>query len=146
MDSLNIYIDRLKDDEVEILDERIDANYFDIREKELKLMQQVGIKGSAYLTSEYLVVNLMIEASASVPCAICNQEFTLPIVIDIFTHTVPLKEIQGAIYNLRDEIRNAILLKIPPFSECNGENCPSRKELNKYLKNKGNLPFSDLTL
>jgi len=146
MDSLNIYIDRLKNDEVETLDERIDANFFDIREKELNLEGQVGIKGSAYLTKEHLVLDLAIVADINLPCSICNQVFTLPISINAFTHTVALEEIQGAIYNLRDEIRNAIFLKIPSFSECRKGKCPSREELSKFLKSKNNLPFSDLTL
>ena len=146
MDQLNIYIDRLKDDEVEQIDEKIDATTFDIQEKELQLEGQVKIEGSAYLTKEHLVLDLKIHSKITLPCTVCNQTFSLPIQIETFILTVAVEEIQGAIYNLRDEIRNAIFLKIPPFSECHDGECPSRKELSKFFKQGDNLPFSELTL
>ena len=146
MDTLKIYIDRLKDEEVEAIDEQVDAEVFDISEKDLKLEGKVAVSGSAYLTKEHLILDLKIETKASMPCSACNKMFTLSAIQDAFSQTVELDEIKGAIYDFTNDIRTQILLKIPAFSECHDGKCPNREELNQFFSKDENLPFSELDL
>lgn len=146
MDQLKIYIDRLANDSVENFDLSIQPSYFEIEEKELKLIDVVSLKGSAYLANDHLIIELSINTQAQMPCSICNDFF--PFIVEIFSIrlNVPISKISNSIYDLTDEVRNQILLTIPSFSECTGGNCSEREVINLYSNQKTNLPFSEFTL
>ena len=146
MDALKIYIDRLKDDASEDLDVTVESSHFGIEERELKLDGAVSLRGTTYRTNEHLIVELDIDATAQIPCSVCNTLFTIAIQIRSLRLTISIDEISNAIYDLTEEILSQILLKIPAFGECNGGSCPERKKLTSYLNQKKNLPFSDLNL
>lgn len=143
---LKIYIDRLKDDATCQIEESAEASLFDISENELKLIAPVALSGIAYTTNDHLLLQLTIDTLVQIPCAICNQLVPYPIQIEDFSLAIELDSVKGAIFDYTEEVRNHILLKIPPFFECSGGNCPSRKELKTFFKKTGNLPFSDLSL
>lgn len=145
-DLTKIYIDRLKDDHIEKIDETLEPSFLDIQEKDLMLTTPVSISGSAYLANEHLVLDLKITAQLELPCTICNKFAPFPVEIATGAFTVPIEEIKGAIYDFSDDVRSQILLKAPPFLECNSGQCPERKDINKYFKKPNNTPFSDLSL
>lgn len=144
---LKIYIDRLKDDDTEQIFEILDPESFDLTEEELSFEGKITVSGQVYLAKNHLVLDGKIKATAIMPCCICNQKTEVALHIDDFTHTIEICEVPSAVYDFSEEVRSALLLKIPHFVECNEGNCPQRKEVSKYFK-KGDThsPFSGLFL
>ena len=148
-DALKLYIDRLKNDDEESINETVSPEFLNSCEKDLSFHNQVVVSGQAYLANQHLILDLKIHTLASIPCAICNEQTKVLIEVDDFALTVELGEIKSAIYDFSDDIRHAILLKIPPFTECHKGKCPNRKELNKFLNPSSepiHTPFSELDL
>ncbi len=153
MEQLKIYIDRFKDDHKELLKEKLSPALFDIEDKDLHFPSPIEIEAEVYLANDHLVIHFDIETTATLPCSICNQPAHYPVSIKNLYLTKPLSEIQGVIYDLTDEVRESILLQIPPFAECNTGQCPERESVKKYFKpttapqQKGDtphFPFADL--
>lgn len=142
---LKVYIDRLKNEEVEQIEEKIEPDFLELAEEEFSFASPIVVNGQAYLTKDHLIVDLNIKAAAYLPCSMCNEKVEYSVEIDHFTHTMELSEIKGSIYDFSLEIRHALLLKIPQFIECNEGRCPQRKELSIYLKKSSEThPFSSL--
>jgi uncharacterized metal-binding protein YceD (DUF177 family) len=129
-----IYLDRLKNEEVYLIEEESSPAFLDIEEETLKFTAPVVIKGKAYLTSDHLILKFAISTKAMLPCLICNELFSTPIIIDDFTHAEALEEIGNHIFNFTELLRETILLEIPSFIECNDGTCPQRASVAKYLK------------
>jgi uncharacterized metal-binding protein YceD (DUF177 family) len=145
---LKIYLDRLHGGKTETINLELSPTFIDVDEKDLQFDGVVSIKGKAYLANDHLVVHLGIQATASIPCSICNQPTRLVIKIPEFYHTEELNELKEKVYYYESPLREAILLETPPFGECQG-GCPKRKELEKYKPSEGNddsvqFPFADL--
>lgn len=146
-DRFNIYIDRLEIDEDKIFDESFSPEFMDIQEAELDFKKPIRVKGKAYLTNESVVLNLVIEAEAIMPCAVCNEDVLVNIVIKDFSHIEPFTGIRGGIFNFKDILRETILLELPLTAECNNGSCKEREFMAKYMaKNKPDEkhPFSEL--
>ena len=144
-----IYIDRLSDDDVEEIFETFDPSLLAMDESELTFMGEITLSGRAYLAKSHLILDLKIKAKTTLPCSICNAPAELQIEIDDFSHTEEIGEIRGAIWDYSEEIRSAILIKVPQFFECHHGHCPHRKDVKKYFKapsEETNTPFSDLKL
>jgi len=133
-DRFKIYPDQLRNGSVEEIDELYEADFLHVNEKELKFTKPVSVKGQAYLADDNLVLHLDIEAFAVMPCSICNEAVEICIDIDGFYHVEPLAEIKGAVYNLKELLREAIVIDVPNFAECHNGHCPQRKEMAKYFK------------
>lgn len=153
MESLKIYIDRLKDGHTEKMSEVLSPDFLDVKEEELTFKDPVKVEAESYLADEYLMVQLSVETSACLPCTICNQPVSFPVSIKNLSITQPLNEVKGAIFDLEEGIREAVLLHPPLFTECNQGKCPEREHIKKFLKADGTssgpgehnyLPFSDL--
>jgi len=132
--NLSIYVDRLKDGHTQKIEEEISSNFLDVKEEELSFPSPVSIQGKAYLADDELVLQFDIHTQFIMPCAICNEKISLPIEIKNFYHVEPIAEIKGHIFNFTELLREAILLQIPPFIECNNGKCPERKTLSRYIK------------
>ncbi len=144
-----VFIDRLKNDDTEQILETVDPDFLQIQEKELVFVKKILVSGQAYLAKNHLILDLKIKAKAKLPCSICNESVETPIEVDDFSHTVEICEVKSAIYDFSDEIREALLLKIPQFLECHHGHCPHRKDVNNYLKKPSkdtHSPFSELSL
>jgi len=152
MESLKIYIDRLKGGQSLTIDETLTSDFLDIDEEDLLFENPVRLKGEAYLANEHLIIHLDIETIASLPCSICNHPVRLPIVMKNIYLTEPLAEIKRAIFDITSEVRESILLQTPLFTECHNGKCPERESLKKFLnplQKKSNddiihFPFADL--
>lgn len=149
-DEFKIYVDRLKHGEVETIDERLDPSFLEQNDNELKFKHKVDFKGEAYIVEKELVLHLNIETIAEVPCSICNEPVEAPLELKGIYHIVPLAEIKSGIFNLKEFLRETIILEAPRFLECRGS-CPKRKDFEGYLKKEeqaesddGYRPFSQL--
>lgn len=150
-DAFKIYVDQLTGGAEKSLEETLSPEFLDIQEKELAFMQPVHLSGIAYTTDSELVLNWSAETKATLPCSICNELIVVPIQVKSEYTCVPLKEIKTGIFDYRKLLREAILIEVPQFVECNGGNCPLRKEISKHLKTttgdgdqEGYHPFADL--
>jgi len=132
-DAFQIYLDRLSLGKEQKLDAYLEPSDLIEGDENLLFKAPVHLNGRAYLAEDELIMQLDIEATAWMPCAVCN-EFT-PFKLNLEQHylTQDLNEIQGAIFDFRELVLEEILVNLPHLVECQG-NCPKRKELGNYLK------------
>lgn len=144
----DLYIDRLKNDDIEQILESVEPSSLGLEaENELSFSGKIVISGQAYLAKNHLILDLKIKANAIMPCSICNEDAETKLSIDDFSQTVEICEIKSSIYNFKEDVRSAILLKVPQFIECSDGQCPNRKDVNKYLNSQSkdtHSPFSEL--
>jgi uncharacterized metal-binding protein YceD (DUF177 family) len=147
-DKLKIYIDRLQEGNVEKINQTIPPDFLDVQEEELSFPEKVDLAGEAYLAEDHLIVHLRVKTTALLPCSICNAPVAVPLALAEFYLSEALNELKGPIFDLTFPLREAILLEIPAFAECNGGNCPERKNLAPYLKKSNaaqdHFPFENL--
>ncbi|MDF2578162.1 MAG: hypothetical protein K0S74_1646 [Chlamydiales bacterium] len=128
-----IYTDRLANEGALKFDFTTSPSFIQMEERELCFRNPVAIYGSAYLAGEELIIQLTARTEAIIPCNICNQEVTTPIILKDFYHVVPIAEIPEKCFDFSSIVREEILLQAPFFAECNNGNCSLRKELSQYL-------------
>lgn len=148
-DIFNIYADRLYDGQVEAFDEEVAPDFLEVNERDLKFNDPLFFKGEAYLADDDLILHLSISTHATIPCSICNEPVKVEINELDFYQAEPMKEIKTGVFNFKELLREAILLDVPAFAECDHGNCPRRKDIQKYLKVEGKgdteyHPFADL--
>lgn len=151
-EALRIYVDRLRTQGTESIQETVPPDFIGIQERELRFADPVQIAGEAYLAQDELVLRLTVDTEAQMPCAICNQLMSLPIHVEL-THLEPVTGFKRGFFDMGDIIREAVLLEVPLVTECHSGNCPARSEVEPYLKKKkgsgldsgdGYQPFADL--
>jgi uncharacterized metal-binding protein YceD (DUF177 family) len=145
-DQFKIYVDRLRDNEVEKINERVEPGVLLESDSELRFEHPVDFQGEAYIAEKELVLHLNISTTALLPCAICNEETEAPLKLVGVYHVVPLDEIKGAIFDLKDFLRETIILEAPRFVECHEGSCPKRKDFERFMKKEKTQsnPFSQL--
>lgn len=153
-DEFKIHVDRLRHGEMEKIRETVDSGFLEQNDEELAFTSAISFHGEAYLAEQELIVHLDIETKAKLPCSICNELTEASLILKGLYHVVPLHEIKTGVYNLKEFLRETILLEAPHFVECHGGSCPKRKELKRYLKSPGSTkkeeedgtyhPFSEL--
>jgi uncharacterized metal-binding protein YceD (DUF177 family) len=151
-DRFKIFVDRLKDGSELVIKETVSSDFLDIQETELSFSPQVSFKGKSYLADDHLVVNLNVNATAILPCKICNEPVQVEILLSELTFTLSVNEIASSVFDFSSLLREAILLEVPPFAECQKGSCPERENVKKYFKQnnqKGKqndhfFPFSSL--
>jgi hypothetical protein len=149
MKSLKINVDLLRHQDYFSIDEIVSPDFLNISEKELITNYPVYIKGKAYLSVDYLVINFSAKTFFQMPCRICNELILNPLQEEKGCITINLQEIKNSIYDLSEEIREALLIKLPYFVECEGL-CAERKHIEKYLKSppkhleESYLPFQNI--
>jgi len=145
-DQFKIYVDRLRLGDVEKINERVSPGVLLESDSELKFEHPVDFQGEAYIAEKELVLHLNISTIATLPCAICNEETESPLKLVGVYHIVPLDEIKGSIFDLKEFLRETIILEAPRFVECHEGSCPKRKDYERFLKKETtqNSPFSEL--
>lgn len=149
-DVFKILIDRLKGGVTQKIEETLSPSFLEINETELQFPEAVSVKGEAYVTDTHLIVHLKTKARAFMPCAICNEMTPVSLQVDNFYHTQLLEEIPSAVFDFREPLREALLIELPKYAECNLGNCPQRALLTPYLRsevradNTTYLPFADM--
>ncbi|CCB91828.1 putative uncharacterized protein [Waddlia chondrophila 2032/99] len=153
VDNYKIYVDQLRDGKIESVGCFFPPEMMDVQDDALAFDARIHVKGEAYVSDHALILHLDLHASAVIPCSICNASVDTPVVVKGIYHLVPLDEIKGHIFDIREVVRENILLNTPLFSECNEGNCSERQFLKKYLKSdedlqqkpfEGQQPFKDL--
>ncbi len=154
-DNFIIYIYRLKDGQIFNLHEECPSQFLDVQEDELAFLSPVKIDGKAYLTKDHLVLQLHIAVQFVMPCSICNEKISIPMEVKSFYHVEPLENMKSPLFNYREILREAILLQLPAFAECQNGQCPEREALTPFLKKEAKkgvstkkdpiyYPFADL--
>lgn len=151
-DLFKVYVEQLREGHEEKIDEKLDPAFLDVQESDLIFDKPVELEGVVYLAEYELVFHWDIRTEAKMPCAICNEPVKVPIHIQNFYYSEPVREIKTGVYNFKDLLRETILLEVPPFTECHDGQCPKRQEYQKYLKEssdqpsdeEGYHPFADL--
>lgn len=149
-DIFKIYIEQLREGREEAINETLNPSFLDVQD--LVFDKPVELEGTAFLAEHELVFHWDIRTEVILSCSICNEPVRVPIHIQNFYYSEPLKEIKAGIYNFKDLLRETILLEVPAFAECNDGKCPKRQEFQKYLKEssdqpsdeEGYQPFADL--
>jgi uncharacterized metal-binding protein YceD (DUF177 family) len=152
-----IYINPLKKGKVETLDQKFSPDFLDVREKNLEFNFDVYIKGEVYVADQDLILHLDIKTKGTIPCSICNDPVNVDVELRGFYYVEPLANIKSGVFDMRESIRQAILLETPSFVECHQGICPQRKNIEKYLSHSREAresgeeisdyhPFKDLTL
>lgn len=149
--SLKIYIDRLKDGRKELIQEQFSPEEIALNDQEIPFSGPVSLKAEVYLVDDELVLHLDLSATSTHSCSVCNQEVKHSIIIKNCYQTVEKSQIKGAIYDMSGLLRELLLLEVPSFVECE-DNCPRRKDMEKFLKRVDEKsashenPFSHLTI
>lgn len=142
-DVFYIYIDRLGDGEEEVLEEELDPSFLDVTDGTLFFPEKISLQGTAYVVETHLILTLDISTNYKTYCKICNELIVLPFSLQGLYITEEIENIPSKIFDIRETLRDAILLEIPLFAECEG-GCPMRKELNKFLKQDSVLTFKEI--
>ena len=148
--TLKIFVRSLQDGHVQKIQEALPCDFLNICEQELSFSPTLSIQGETYLANEHLVIKLEALLEAHLPCAVCNEIAKIPLHIKDFMHIEPINELPSLIFNYSALLREAILLAVPQFTECNGGHCPERRTVENYLKKpkkiskEDNFPFSNL--
>ena len=149
-DPFQIWVDRLKQGQSQAINESLSPDFLDLEEDELQAKAPVVVKGKAYLTEAELILNIDASTRVKMPCSVCNKMTDIDLVIENFYHAHPLEEIPSGVYDFRTPLREALVIELPKYIECNEGKCPSRTELTPYLKGKNkaeedvHFPFSNL--
>ena len=134
MTDFKIFTERLKDGTIQEVSEEYSADFLDVSEDELCLSHLVQVTGMAYIADKDLIMSLEAKTKATLPCRVCNKDCAIHLETPRFTLCVPLSEIGTGVFDFSKDLREAILLEIPVFAECENGNCPERGELERYLK------------
>ena len=135
MCTLKIYVDSLKHQDNISIDEELYSSFLNIIEKDLKIIYPVHVKGKAYLSSDYLIVNFSAKTYFEMPCRICSKNLLSPLETKNSYKAIDYNKIKNRVYDFSNDLREALLLKLPHFVECENGACPERKNIKKYLKN-----------
>lgn len=145
-----IWIDRLKNGQKQLIKESISPGFLGIQEDELVFKNPVEVKGEAYLTESELILHLDASTKASMPCAICNLMTEFKLSVKDFYYAEPLNQIPSGIYSFQEPLREALLIELPKYVECNAGKCPDREKLTPFLcsekktEENTHFPFSNL--
>jgi len=143
----------LRGGQTQKIDEMADPLLLAVEEKELSFPSEIDVKGEAYLTDDFLMIRLKVKTVARMPCAICNEMVTKELKVDNFTHAQPIDEIPSAVFDYSELLREALLLDLPQYVECNQGNCPERATIAPFLRSQASqekvekttyFPFADM--
>lgn len=134
-DHFRIFVEQLRDGHIEELNETLTPEFIDVNEEALKFLDPVYLKGEAYLADDDLVLKFNCNTIATMPCAICGETTKHAVAVHDDYQMVPLDEIKGSVFDIKDMLREAIILEAPRSVECHEGHCPQRTRLKKYFKN-----------
>lgn len=132
-DRFKIFVHRLKEGEIESIEETFDPGFMGVDEEEIKFEAPVLVKGEAFVCGGNFVLRLGIKTSVDLLCSICNSRVSVALGIASLLHTQKVEEIRSGLFQMADLLREAILLELPHRAECNLGNCPEREEIKKYF-------------
>lgn len=147
-DCFKIFVDQLREGKTASIDEQFDSSFLlESDEEALAFRGPIEAKGEAYLAGDELILHLALRVSSIVPCIICCAPVEIELSAPNVYYSIPLREVPHAIFDMRELVREEILLAVHPFAECSGGHCPQRQEAELYLKKRqeSRSPFDGLT-
>lgn len=144
MQQFQIMTDRLNDGEEDPIDESLDPSFLDLAEHdELKVHLPVHVKGKVYKASEWIIVDAVVSVTMTLTCAMCNESFSKELLLKRWVHEEKVP--QNGVLDLKDALREDILLEVPFFSLCNGDSCHNIAEIQQFIRKEqvfeGHKPF-----
>lgn len=130
-DSLKIYIDRLKDGHIEKIDESIDPCIIFADVTDIQFSGPIRISGDVYLADGEIIFLLDIHTQIVMPCSVCNENVAVNIDIIKVYNVLEMASVKGSVFDMRDMIREMVLLEVPTFVECHGQSEQSDSKLNQ---------------
>lgn len=147
---LRLFIDRIRAQEREHVDVTLDPDFMDIHEDELVFSDLVKVEGDVYLAGEEVVISLHAQTVMRMPCSICNAPVAQSLECG-WTTVEPVTSFRHGVVDLREMVRENLLLEVPLIIECEAGKCPTRAEIATYLRQKqqgedetGYHPFAGL--
>lgn len=151
MDYFKIYIDRLSENEEELIDFVGSCDFLEINEPELHFDKAIKIQGKAYVAGQEFILQLKAHTKAFMPCKVCNSTVSIDVSLHNFYHVQPTAEIPSRIFDFSTLLREEILLFLPQFVECNEGSCNRRNTIKQFFKKEistnekeGHRPFVHL--
>lgn len=129
---LKIYTERLKDGEKDVFSGKVPPSFMP-EEKDLFFKDDIEFSGEAYVAGDHLIIKLVANTKARIPCSICNTLTEIPLQLENFYHAEPIENAASGVFDFSDFVRSDLLLALPAFAECGGK-CPERTVIKKYLK------------
>lgn len=132
-DDFKIYIDRLSEGKEDLIQQTFEPVEYETDSENLAFPKPIEVQGKAYVAEDFLILHLDVKTSYRAPCKICNEYFELPYSVEGLYLTEELANISDHVYNYYPSLREAIILDIPQYGECEGS-CPQREAMKKYMK------------
>jgi uncharacterized metal-binding protein YceD (DUF177 family) len=132
--SFKISLDLLQEGEELLINETLSSDFLDIHEEELQFEDRVSVQAKASLAGDQLLLDVSVQCTAYLPCAICNEKIPFPLFLNHRLITQEIKETKNRLIDCTEELRQSILLEVPQFTECHGGSCPERKNMECYCK------------
>lgn len=133
IEGFKIYVDRLHDGNVEVIEETFAPAFLEQDREDLAYKKDVRITGEAYTAENELVIHLDVHTEATLPCKICNQPVNVPVELKGLYLVESLEKMKSGIFIFKNLLREAILLEAPSFAECSGGQCPERRTMSAFL-------------
>lgn len=145
-ENVKIYVDRIRDGEIETIQEKLSPLFMEIHEEEMQFNETVSVEGTAYVTDDWLILRMHIATKVQLTCSVCNEKFDFEIDIQDMMHEEPLENIRDKTFDLLPVVRENVLLAIPFYPQCGITVCIHRKEIEPFLKkdHPADSPFKDL--
>ena len=148
-DRLSVFVDRLREGQVEEINCSCPPEFLSLEEKELRPCSEISVFGSAQVIDQQLLLQLTATVLIEMPCSVCNELCQTEVRVEDFALTESCDQIRAGIYRYANNLREAILLEIPQFAECSEGHCPSRAEIANYTashspQETGQNPFANL--
>ena len=151
---LCIRIDGSADGEPTLFEEQLDPAFLDLlKGDELVPSSEVQVRGTAYRTGEWVVVEGEVETTMSMPCAMCNEQTVFSVGPLSWKADSPVTDVKNGMLDLTETLREAVLLEVPYVVKCGGKVCRNEQTVRQYLvsdehrideSDEGNQPFRSL--
>jgi uncharacterized metal-binding protein YceD (DUF177 family) len=135
MQHFEIFIDRLKEGEELSIDEFLEPSCLELKDDdELSASSPIHVQGRVYSASDWVIIDVKVNASVEMKCAMCNNQFTYAIEIPRFVYEKQMSTIEHGKWDVQNELREAILLEVPFFALCNGDSCRNIAEIQQFIR------------
>jgi len=148
-DKLCIQIDAILCGSVLTLDEKVESSFLQLgKTDDLVAISDVSIKGSVCKADSWLIIDARVEALFRLPCALCNELFPYTVEVPKWVCERAITEISGGSWDIREPLREAILVEVPFFTVCGGTKCNNFDSIKRFMRAEENenvqTPFKDL--
>lgn len=129
-----LYLDHLQPDEELTVSCTLDPIFLELSvEDEAQPLKPVVVEGVCSLVDGCVMLDLLVHAFFSVRCALCNETFEYEVRLDRFRHQEMMENIDQRKWDLRGLLREAIVIELPFFPLCGGNECLHKDEIRKYF-------------